>query len=378
MTKNKVIILGKLPPPFMGPAIATEILLKSELKNRFDLIHLDTKINNTLTSLGKWNFGKLFKNIGIYFKLIKLLIKYKPNLVLVPISQTTMGFIKDSIFVLLSSSFGKKILIQLRGSNLNNWLLGSSKITKAYFKFVLKRTQGVIVLGNNLKYLFKDIFNEKDIYVIPNGGNYTITKIDKDNLTEIKILYFSNLLESKGIEDVFNAIAILSKDSTINATSFSVDVVGEWYSQTIKERCLNLAKIEHLPIRVHLPKSGNDKYKFFSEADIFVFPPRDPEGHPWAIIEAMAASLPIISTDRGAITESVINMENGFIIEARKPELIAEKLKLLIENAELRKKMGEASHKLYLANFTEEKMIDNYTFVFNTIIHQTANIKFIK
>ena len=37
MNNKTVIILGKLPPPFMGPSIATEILLKSDLKNRFNL-----------------------------------------------------------------------------------------------------------------------------------------------------------------------------------------------------------------------------------------------------------------------------------------------------------------------------------------------------
>ena len=362
-----VMILGKLPPPYMGPSIATEILLNSELKNTFHLIHLDTKINSTLKSFGKWGFGKLFKNISIYFKMINLLIKHKPDVVLIPISQTTMGFIKDSLFIILSRVFRRRIIIQLRGSDIKNWLANSSSLTRWYFKLIVKRTKGVIVLGHNLKHLFKNYFTDDTIFVIPNGGNYTITKINKHNKIEIKLLYFSNLLESKGVEDVFKAIEILSKNKDLKQ-QFSIDFVGEWHKQDVKKRCLALMDREKLPIRIHSPKSGKDKFQFLSEAGIFIFPPREPEGHPWAIVEALAASLPIISTNQGAIIESVIDSKNGFIVEPRKPELIAEKLKLLIENSELREQMGNESHQLYLANFTEEKMVEKYTSVFNTII----------
>ncbi|MDX2173148.1 MAG: glycosyltransferase [Bacteroidota bacterium] len=365
MNKKKIMILGKLPPPYMGPSIATEILLNSELKNNFDLIHLDTKINASVSSFGKWSFTKLFKNNAIYAEMIKKVKANKPDLILIPISQTTTGFIKDSIFILIGVFFKRKILIQLRGSDIKNWLSNSSFLTRNYFKKVLRKTEGVIVLGNNLKYLFTDYFSNDKIYVIPNGGNYNIPKVSKSD-KEIRILYFSNLFKSKGVEDVFEAIHILNKQNLTE--KFSIDFVGAWNNEVTKEKCSNLLISENLPIRIHQPTSGKDKFNFLSNADIFVFPPRDPEGHPWAIVEAMAASLPIISTNKGAIVESVINEKNGFIVEPANPNGIAEKLKLLIENSELRLQMGKESHRLYLENFTEEKMVKKYKDVFDKII----------
>lgn len=365
MSKKKIMILGKLPPPYMGPSIATEILLNSELKNEFDLIHLDTKINASVSSFGKWSFSKLFKNNAIYFRMIKKVKANNPDLILIPISQTTTGFIKDSIFILIGVFFKRKILIQLRGSDIKNWLSHSSILTRNYFKKVLGKTKGVIVLGNNLKYLFADYFNDDKIYVIPNGGNYSIPKISKLDKEEIRILYFSNLFKSKGVEDVFEAIHILNKQNLTK--KFSIDFVGAWNNEATKEKCTHLLVNENLPIRIHPPTSGVEKINFLSNADIFVFPPRDPEGHPWAIVEAMAASLPIISTDKGAIVESVINKNNGFIVEPANPSSIAEKLKLLIENQELRVQMGKEGYRLYLENFTEEKMVEKYKVVFNKI-----------
>jgi glycosyltransferase involved in cell wall biosynthesis len=365
MSKKKIMILGKLPPPYMGPSIATEILLNSELKNTFDLIHLDTKINASVSSFGKWSFNKLFKNNAIYHEMVKKVKANKPDLILIPISQTTTGFIKDSIFILIGVFFKRKILIQLRGSDIKNWLSNSSFPTRYYFKEVVRKTEGVIVLGNNLKYLFANYFSDDKIYVIPNGGNYAIPKISKSDRGEIKILYFSNLFKSKGVEDVFEAIHILSKQNLIN--KFSIDFVGAWNNEATKEKCTHLLTNENLPIRIHQPVSGIYKFNFLSNADIFVFPPREPEGHPWSIVEAMAASLPIISTNKGAIIESVINEKNGFIVEPANPTSIAEKLKLLIENPELRIQMGQEGYRLYLENFTEEKMVEKYKGVFNKI-----------
>ena len=39
--RKKIIFFGKLPPPYIGPAVATRLILNSKLKDEFELIHLD-------------------------------------------------------------------------------------------------------------------------------------------------------------------------------------------------------------------------------------------------------------------------------------------------------------------------------------------------
>ena len=87
------------------------------------------------------------------------------------------------------------------------------------------------------------------------------------------------------------------------------------------------------------------------------------------IIEAMAAGLPVIATDRGAIAETVLDGENGFIVEAESPEGIAEKTSLLAADPALRRKMGEMSRRLYLEKFTEAKMVEKMGRVFREVVH---------
>src|SRR5215216_5466296 len=130
MAGKKVLILGKLPPPYMGPAIATQIILNSSLRNSFELIHLNTKLNENLTGIGKWSFKKVVTNVRLYLKMIALLRRHQPDLVLIPFSQATIPFIKDSFFILLSKIYKRKVLLHLRGSNFLGWMSDSSPLTR--------------------------------------------------------------------------------------------------------------------------------------------------------------------------------------------------------------------------------------------------------
>jgi len=362
--KKIIMILGKVPPPFMGPSIATEILLKSKLNEKFQLIHIDTKVNSDLTKIGKWSLSKIKKYISIWNTMI-LNIKFnKPNLVLIPISQSTIGFLKDSIFILIAKFFKCKILLHLRGSDFRRWLDESNKINQWYVRKCLNATSGVIVLGQNLRPIFKDIYAETQIFVAPNGGDYTIPKRTRES-DILRFLYIGNLQSSKGIEDLISASIQLQKS---HLGKFELQVIGGWRKEETKQKCLRMIQENNLDVKFTPPELSGNKLQELSNADIFVFPPREPEGHPWVIIEAMAGGLPIISTDQGAIIESVINGENGYIVSSSNPISIAEKLVILIENKELRKQMGAESRIRYEALFTEQVMVDNLTQIFNTVI----------
>ena len=361
---KKILILGKLPPPYFGPAIATKIILSSELCESFELIHFDTKLNREITELVKFGIRKLFDIPVQYLRFIKIIFTRHPSLLLIPISQATSGFIKDSLFVLIGKTFRRKILIQLRGSNIKNWLKASGQMMNNYFSFTMKRADGVIVLGNNLRYIFEDYFPGDKIFVVPNGGNYLMPGKEAEQ-NKFNILYLSNPQQSKGFDDVIEAVNLISNNSGIK---FELNVVGRFVYPEDEKKIITFLAETKLPVRILPPADGNSKLKYLANADVLVFPPREPEGHPWVIVEAMAAGLPVISTDQGAITESVLDGVNGFIVEPNSPKQIAEKLEVLIKNEELRKRMGKESRRLYEENFTEDKMVERLKNVFEKVI----------
>lgn len=360
--KQKILFISKLPPPYYGTTVWTQILLSSNLGKSFRIIHFNNNIHKNFDTLGKPNIVNALKNILLYFKFVVTLIKNLPDLVFIPISQTTAGFVKDSGYVIISRVFRRKTLLILHGSDIRNWMRRSSKIVQIYTGYILKSTQGVIVLGENLKVLFKDFYPDNKIFVVPNGGNYTFPPREENNTT--RLLFLANLIPSKGIIDVLESLNYLERYHQ----KLILNVAGEWFDSEFKELCYKVVKNTKIPVNFHGQVNGDKKYQLLSNSDIFIFPPKEPEGHPYVIVEAMAAGLPIISTDKGAITESVKEGINGFIIEPGKPVQIAEKIAFLLEHPDIRLAMAGESRRLYEENFTEEKMVNKLHDIFNAVL----------
>ena len=366
MNKPKVFILGKLPPPYFGPAVATQIIIHSKLNDIFELIHIDTALNKQMNSVGSFAWWKPFKGFFLYVSYFTKLFRFRPALILIPHGQTTAAFLKDSVYIILGRLMGGRILLQLRGSNWRNWLKGVGKLTRWYVAKNLKLASGVIILSEKFRYLFSESFSENRIFIVPNGGNFKFPSRQSEEVKNSEVLFFSNLMTTKGVEDVLQAAEIIKRR---NREEIHFRFAGAWSSEEFKKACIDFVVSNSINAEFFPPASGDRKIELFASSGIFVFPPRIPEGHPWVIVEALAAGLPIISTDQGAISESVIEGKNGFIVETNSPEQIADKIIFLINNPEILQRMALESRKHYLNNFTEEKMIDRLTTVFNTILN---------
>jgi len=364
--KARILIMGAIPPPYMGPTFATELILNSNLKNEFDLIHLDTSDHRDLSTLNAadlWNFLLAFKH---YFMLVRLILKHWPALIYIPICQTTLGYFRDAPFILIGKMFNRKLLCHLRGGNFRNWYSSSSALTRWFVRRVHSLVDGQIVLGECLRDLFEGILPDEKIFVVPNGKNINIDLQKKKKSDKIRIIFLSNFIREKGIPDVLKSIPEVYRHEPRVEFIFA----GNWFDKgtkiDIEEFVINN---KELPIHIRGPIVGQEKLNILKSCDIFIFPTYYPaEGHPWVIVEAMAAGLPIITTDHGAIIESVKDGVNGFIVKKRNPQQIAEKIKFLIDHPDIRKKMGEESRRLYLENFTEKKMIERLAFAFNSVL----------
>ena len=365
--KKNVIFLGKLPPPYIGPAVAAKIILNSSLKDEFNLIHLDMSDHRDINTLAKIDFTNFYLAFKQYFILAILIIKHKPALVYIPAGQTTVGYIRDAGFIVIAKFFRRKVLCHLRGGNFLNWYNSTSSLTRWIVRRVHSKVDGQIVLGNNLKGLFNWLLPDEKIFVIPNGGEYTFSHSKNGNTNGISVLFLGNFIGSKGILDVLKAAPIVCSAHPHVKFVFA----GSWRDERTQNEFRQFMNDNpNLPVEIIGPVTGPEKFKLLSSVDIFAFPTfYHNEGHPWVIVEAMAAGLPIISTDHAAVPESVIDGYNGFLVKKRNPQHIAEKIITLIENKELRIKMGENSRKHYLEGFTEAKMIKRLSQAFCTVIN---------
>ena len=167
------------------------------------------------------------------------------------------------------------------------------------------------------------------------------------------MLFLSNLIRSKGIPELLEACQILQQEGI----DFDCELVGketEDYSAASLEAEIREKGLAGR-VRYAGPKYGADKWSTLAGADVFVFPSWYPaECFPLVLLEAMAAGLPVVTTDEGAIPDIVRDGENGFICPVHDPVATAVAVRKLLTDSALRKKMGEHGRNRYLREFTAE------------------------
>jgi glycosyltransferase involved in cell wall biosynthesis len=292
---------------------------------------------------------------------------------ILPVSQSLGGFVKDAIFALICRIHGCKAVIHLRGSRFKSWIATQSKFWQSVVTWILRHCHGAIVLGECLRGQFSGLFPENRIFVVPNGGNF-VYPIGSRTSSAFHLVCVSNLMPSKGIDDVLEALRLVIQQTK---QPIKLDMVGYWRYDNYRERCESYCRTHRLPVSFH-QVGQEQKKEFFASADLFVFAPRDPEGHPWVIIEAMAAGLPVVATDRGAIGEVVEHGKTGLISAPRNPEALARHILFYLNDPTSRLSAAQAAIQRYRTRYTETRMVDRLLSMMESVLNLPMDTRGIK
>jgi len=173
----------------------------------------------------------------------------------------------------------------------------------------------------------------------------------------VKILLVGRLVEKKGIPYAIRAFnEVLNKYQNVE-----LRIVGDG---DLKGDIVNLINELNLRDKVVLlgSQSQSSVLKDMEGADIFFLSSvtaenGDREGVPVSIMEAQATGLPVVSTLHTGIPEAVIDGKTGFLVPEKDTHAMAEKLKELIINPELRDKMGREGREYIQDNYDHKKEI---------------------
>ena len=100
---------------------------------------------------------------------------------------------------------------------------------------------------------------------------------------------------------------------------------------------------------------------------IVAFPSYYKEGLPKSLIEATAVGRPIVTTNSIGCKETVVDGYNGYLISVKDSDMLAEKLKILFEDEDLRQDMGHNSRKLAEKDFSIENVIQKHLEIYNQL-----------
>jgi colanic acid/amylovoran biosynthesis glycosyltransferase len=98
------------------------------------------------------------------------------------------------------------------------------------------------------------------------------------------------------------------------------------------------------------------------------------EGFGVTIAEASAMNLPVVVTSCGGITDQVIDGVTGYIVPQRDANAMADRMKRLVEDIDLRSKMGQAGRMRMVKNFDTKKQIQKLEMVLDVSINRWKNL----
>lgn len=103
------------------------------------------------------------------------------------------------------------------------------------------------------------------------------------------------------------------------------------------------------------------------QCHIMAFPSYYREGVPKSLIDACAVGRPIVTTNSIGCKDVVDDGVNGFLIPIKDSDALAEKLRILIEDKELRVRMGKAARAKAEQEFTLENVVKKHLEIYNKI-----------
>jgi glycosyltransferase involved in cell wall biosynthesis len=205
---------------------------------------------------------------------------------------------------------------------------------------------------------------EVPIEVIPNGAAAREQQRPTQAGAGLRILTVSRLIARKDIDTLIRALARCRR------TDLSLDIVGEGPR---REQLAQLAFACGVADRVRFHGFMNRTRldAMYGRADLFVLT-SEAESCSMALLEAMAAGLPLVATKVGGTVELIESGHNGLLVEAGDAEQLGTALDRLAEDPAERERFSAANRALVRERFSWRSTARQYERVFEQALAQHA------
>jgi GalNAc-alpha-(1->4)-GalNAc-alpha-(1->3)-diNAcBac-PP-undecaprenol alpha-1,4-N-acetyl-D-galactosaminyltransferase len=315
----------------------------SELINFF-AVNKNYTIHLVLYGIKRDVFYEISKDINIYKPSFefdnskRLLSTLKTNFFL----RKTIKGINPVAVLSFGERWNSMVLLALLGTKIPVYVSDRAQPDKSLGKLhdtlrtiLYPKAKGIIVQTEKALSIYKKMYHHSNFKVIGNP----IRPIPAQNIPrENYILMVGRYIKSKQ-QDVL--IEIFSK---LKAPDWKLVLVGyDHLKQNNQVEWEALAQKLNVADRVIFTGKQADVEHYYLTSKIFAFSSAS-EGFPNVVGEAMSAGLPVVSFDCIAgPSDLIVDGKNGYLIPLSNQELFVEKLQSLIDDAQMREKMGEFS-----------------------------------
>lgn len=254
-------------------------------------------------------------------------------------------------------------VLHLHSDQFDQFWDSRGSILKKEVDLMFLRSQKIIVLGNYWKQVVSDRVPDcsAKIVIVPNATRTADFK-DQDIMKQAaNILFLGRLGPRKGVPELVRALARLGAKSGWRATLAGDGAVSD--TRAAVERA-------GLGDRISVPGwVGPAQVEALLRAANIVVLPSFSENLPMSVIEALAHGVAVVCTPVGALPDLIEHERTGFIVEPGDVEGLASALGRLIDDPELRQRLGENGRTLHRTRLAIESCAERLVALWTESVH---------
>ena len=337
----KVLMVG---PQSLGGISSLARTIIPVLGQRVDLKYLPTVRHRAPKEVGKLSLRNVGLVISQYLRFVQILVQFRPGVVHIHTSQG-FGWLKDSLFVVAAKLCGRCVVLHVHAADFDVLYGKQPWLVQKHTCRVMAMADTILAVSTKWQEILARIVPSGRILTFRNcvAVNAIAPRAVDSSSHRVKALFLGAVGPRKGTLDLLDAMhSLKSKGCPLDLwIAGSEEKGGDFTSAR--------ARLKHLELTDTCQLLGyvrdEQKRTLLQTADLFVLPSYD-EGLPIALLEAMAAGLPVVATPVGGIPEVITDGDNGFLVAAGDVQALADKLAILTQDARLRDVMGRRNREI--------------------------------
>ncbi len=254
---------------------------------------------------------------------------------------------------------GVPYIVSLRGGDVPGFLpynlAGYHKVTGPLIRFLWRGAAHVVANSQGLAALARQSAGQMPIRMIPNGvdtARFTPAE-HREHRGPVQLVFVGRVVHQKGLDVLLSALSRLPAEA-----DYELTIVGDGpLRDALTKQAASLGVLARL--RFAGWAGREEMPDLLRRADLFVFPSRD-EGMPNAVLEAMAAGLPVVATRISGNEEVVADGETGLLVPPDDPDALAGALAGFLADAALRRRMGAAGRERVCREYSWRSVAERY------------------
>jgi N-acetyl-alpha-D-glucosaminyl L-malate synthase BshA len=255
-------------------------------------------------------------------------------------------------------------VVTLHGSDVT--ILGSDPAYKTANAYAVGEADAITAVSRFMAVEAEERLGiRKPINVIPNFVDESRFSPAPERVLSVRedrglvVIHVSNFRPVKRIQDLIHAMDIVNKE----VSGARLMLVGDGPERHRIERLVSDLGLDEVVLMTGFRSDIPDLLRC---SDVAVLC-SETESAPLTLLEALSSGLPVIATRVGGIPEIIEDGVNGFLVPAKDPKSIAERLLALNGDKELRAGLGARARETVLDRYTVEKVIGEYLKIFSEI-----------